>query len=124
MSWTAGMTIRKKKSVCGVYKMFMYEAVTGEKEIHFACAGHCPSDEFVRDINGNNIVCAIVSTIAQCCAVGCQLYADDYKELAMESGRCEFICSRSPQTEAIVKTALIGLDEAAEQYPSYVQEKR
>lgn len=59
--------------------------------------------------------------IAQTCAAGCGEYANRYEEKACENGHLEFICSRNPQTESIVRTALLGLDEAVRQYPEQVQ---
>lgn len=90
-----------------------------DKDIFFSCSGHAEGDE--RDKDGNSLICAIVSAIAQTCAAGCDEYADRYSERAFTAGHLEFICSRNAQTEAITKSAVIGLNEAARRYPEQVK---
>lgn len=101
--------------------MITYNALIDKDGIYFCCRGHAGYKEKYIDSAGNNLVCAVVSAIVQTCAAGCGEYANRYEEKACENGHLEFICSRNPQTEAIVRTALLGLDEAVRQYPEQVQ---
>lgn len=99
--------------------MIVYTVSFSDNYIAFTCEGHAHGG--ARDAEGCNLVCAIVSAIAQTCAAGCAEYARFYKETAWEDGRLGFICWKNEQTEAIMRTALIGLDEAARQYPEQVR---
>lgn len=101
--------------------MITYDVLIDKDGIYFCCYGHAGHTEKHIDAAGNNLVCAVVSAISQTCAAGCGEYSSRYDEKACEAGRLEFICSRNPQTEAIVRAALLGLDEAVRQYPEQVQ---
>lgn len=101
--------------------MITYNVLIDKDGIYFCCKGHAAHDAKHIDTAGNNLVCAVVSAIAQTCAAGCGEYANQYNEKACEAGCLEFICSRNPQTEAITRAALLGLDEAVRQYPAQVQ---
>lgn len=101
--------------------MITYRVLIDKDGIYFGCCGHAGHDEKHIDAAGNNLVCAVVSAVAQTAAAGCGEYASRYDEKARTAGRLEFICSRNPETEAIVRTALLGLDEVARQYPAQVQ---
>lgn len=111
--------IEKKLALGGIDRVIVYTVSFSDNYIAFTCDGHAHGGK--RDAEGYNLVCAIVSAIAQTCAAGCEKYAKFYKETAWEGGRLGFICNKNQQTEAIMDTALIGLDEAARQYPEQVR---
>lgn len=100
--------------------MVVYDILFSKEDIYFRARGHAFREEDTVDASGNNLICAIISTISQLCGMGCAEYAD-CKEGAWESGHLEFNCLRTPETEVIVRTALLGLDRVAELYPAQVQ---
>ena len=71
---------------------------------------------------GADIVCAAVSTIGQVAALGVSKYDPQADVKHMTSGHISFTCKRTPETEAIVYTAIAGLDEVAKEYPENVRE--
>ena len=71
---------------------------------------------------GQDIVCAAVSTIGQVAALGVKKYDPQVDIKKMASGHISFTCKRSQETEAIIYTAIAGLDEVAKEYPENVKE--
>lgn len=71
---------------------------------------------------GADIVCAAVSTIGQVAALGVSKYDPQVEVKQMTTGHISFTCKRTPETEAIIYTAIAGLDEVAKEYPSNVKE--
>lgn len=71
---------------------------------------------------GADIVCAAVSIIGQVAALGVSKYDPGVDVKHMTSGHILFTCKRTPETEAIVYTAIAGLDEVAKEYPANVRE--
>ena len=71
---------------------------------------------------GQDIVCAAVSTIGQVAAIGVSKYDPKVEIKHMVSGHVSFTCNRTPETEAIIYTAIAGLDEVAKAYPKNVRE--
>ena len=83
--------------------------------------GHANS--FHVDKDGNDLICAIVSTIVQVAYLGCEAHTSECNIVRHYDGHFAFKCRSNPNTRAIIKTALLGLRDAASQYPSFVREK-
>lgn len=67
--------------------------------------------------SGTDIVCAAVSAIGQTAAHGCKVF-DAYTEIRhCQKGHIVFVCEDKTETNAIIRAALIGLDEVKAQYP-------
>lgn len=97
-------------------------AVTKEnKFIELTADGHAES--FFLDKDGNDLVCAVVSTILQCAYAGCEKYSAECSIIRCYDGHFSFKCRSNPNTRAIIDTALIGLREAARQFPESIREK-
>lgn len=66
---------------------------------------------------GEDIVCAAVSAIGQTAAQGCKAYDAKTEIRHCADGHVVFICDKRPETEAIIRAALIGLDSVKEIQP-------
>lgn len=91
------------------------------KMIELIADGHANS--FFVDKDGNDLVCAVVSTIMQCAYAGCEKYSAECSIIQCYGGHFSFKCRSNPNTRAIIDTALIGLREAARQFPESIKER-
>lgn len=91
------------------------------KYIELSAEGH--ADSFFVDKDGNDLVCAVVSTILQCAYAGCEKYSSECAIVRCYDGHFSFKCRSNPTVRAIIDTALMGLREAARQFPKSIQEK-
>lgn len=62
-------------------------------------------------------VCAAVSAIGQTALAGCKRHDEGIQIRQCRKGHIVFICERTAETEAIVSTALQGLDGVRRKYP-------
>ena len=101
--------------------MTEYSVTEENNYITLEAFGHANS--FYVDKEGNDLVCAIVSTITQVAFLGCKEFTKECNVIKHYSGNFSFKCRSNPNTRAIIYTALLGLREAAKQYPSFLREK-
>lgn len=66
---------------------------------------------------GEDIVCAAVSAIGQTAAIGVQMFDADADIKQCRSGHVVFVCKRTFATDAIILTAVAGIQQIASQYP-------
>ena len=87
-------------------------AIEIDDKVRFGAAGHAPQQE-----PGWNVVCGLVSMLANVAAVGCSENSDFYKEFSYGNGQLEFECDRNDRTVAIVRAVEAGLVDLTEKFP-------
>lgn len=96
-------------------EMVHYELLAFEDKelIGLAVEGHATE---YGGRSGENIVCAAVSAVSDMAVRGCGHY-DSKLECGADQGLIYFTCKKSAETMAILKAAMLGLDEIRSQYP-------
>jgi uncharacterized protein len=92
--------------------MIKFERFSKDKLIGLLITGHAGYAP-----KGSDIVCAGISAIVQTAAIGCRNY-DPKTEITSQNGGFVFVCKDKPITRAIIKTAILGLEQMKEQYPT------
>lgn len=69
-----------------------------------------------------DIVCSAVSAIAQTALYGCNEYSKCNIN-KIQKGYVSFTCDKTIQTEAIIKSAILGLKAIKETYPKCFKEE-
>lgn len=87
-----------------------------EKKTGLIVRGHASGKK------GQNIVCAGVSAVAQAAFIGCAEYGQAEVQGKIISGNLVFHCLKTPETEAIINTALWALETLKKQYPQSFSE--
>lgn len=94
-----------------------------EEDRYITLEAHGHANSFYVDNEGHDLVCAVVSTITQVAYLGCSKYSGECNVIQCFDGNFSFKCRSNPSTRAIIETALLGLRDAAEQYPAFIREK-
>lgn len=66
---------------------------------------------------GHDPVCAAVSAIGQTAMAGCMVFDDRTHVKQCRKGYMVFVCKDNTETNAIIRTALMGLNGVKKQYP-------
>lgn len=66
---------------------------------------------------GPDIVCAAVSAIGQAAGLGAERFDSTAELKRNQNGYWMFVCDSTPETRAIIVTAISALDVLREQYP-------
>ena len=93
-----------------------YGRLLNDKYIGMFVQGHARCSDDVKTKDGNNILCASVSAIAQTAMLGC-LTLGSLKELKQTKGYLCFLTPRNDKTEAIIDCAIGGISQIVSQYP-------
>lgn len=72
--------------------------------------------------NKDDIVCSAISAIAQTAIFGCSMYDKHCKVNKLQEGYVSFTCKKTIQTEAIINSALLGLNAIKKTYPKCFKE--
>lgn len=72
--------------------------------------------------NKDDIVCSGISAIAQTALYGCAEYDKDIAVNKIKSGYINFTCKKTPETNAIIFAAILGLKSIKKQYPQCFKE--
>lgn len=67
--------------------------------------------------NKDDIVCSAISAIAQSALYGCSAYDKELVLNKIQKGYVHFICRKTPETNAVILAAVLGLNAIKEQYP-------
>lgn len=85
--------------------MILYGKVVEPGKIGLYAKGHADYDEL-----GKDIVCAAVSAITITAANGAHRFCKKVRVDTVDSGMLSFVCARDELSQAIIETALDGLD--------------
>lgn len=96
--------------------MIEFKTSIRDKQIDFELKGHAG---FCALTNGMDVVCAMVSVLAQTALVGCQEHSRsrDFKVKKLDEGVLSFTCRRTVATEAIIRSVRAGIKQVQMQFP-------